>query len=89
MIVLMIAKPEVRFEFWSFYSAQVSDEDLEQIKRDAIGKRRENAPNGELTKEWAKRILALLSFLFSLDHSFQCGDYLGLAQLIQVSIIGE
>ena len=75
--------------FWRFYSAQVSDEDLEQIKRDAIGMRRENVPDDELTKEWAKRILALLSFLFSLDHSFQRGDYLGLAQLIQVSIIGK
>ena len=85
----MIAKPEVRFEFWSFYSAQVSDEDLKQIKRDPIGKRKENAPDDKLTKEWAKRILALLSFLFSLDHSFQRGDYLGLARLIQVSVIGE
>ena len=64
-----------------------TDKDLECIKKEAIEKRREVPPDDELTREFAKRILALLSFLFFLDHGFQCGDYLGLARLIQVSII--
>ena len=70
-------------KFW----ATLSDEDLEDIKKEAFEKRREVAPDDELTDEFAERILALLSFLFSLDHGFQRGDYLGLARLIQVSMI--
>ena len=70
-----------RFEkFW----ATLTDEDIECIKKEAIEKRREVAPSDNLTEEWAKRILALLAFLFSLDHGFQRGDYLALARLIQV-----
>ena len=72
-----------RFEkFW----ATLSDQDIEDIKKEAFEKRREVKQDDELTKEWAKRILDLLAFLFSLDHGFQRGDYLALARLIQVSI---
>ena len=75
-----------RFEkFW----ATLSDEDIELIKREAVERRKEVAPSDDLTKELAKRILALLSFLFSLDHGFQRGDYLGLARLVQVSCHGQ
>ena len=75
-----------RFEkFW----ATLSDEDIEAIKREAVERRKEVAPSDDLTKEWAKQVLALLSFLFSLDHGFQRGDYLGLARLVLVRCHGK
>ena len=70
-----------RFEkFW----ATLTDEDIEDIKREAVKRRKEVAPSDDLTKELAKRVLALLALLFSLDHGFQRGDYLEVARLVQV-----